>query len=122
MTKKKDVVAVNNLKYIKKRRMQKFQARIVDLHELRLDAQLFADGGGQLGVEAGEAAVGVGVVILKCCLKLRLRSDKLLKPQRPAISVADSCLSFCSSSAAFSSRVRLMYSVGVSPVRNVKTR
>ena len=27
MAKKKDVVTVNNLKYVKKRRMQKFQAR-----------------------------------------------------------------------------------------------
>ena len=34
----------------------------VDLHKLRLHAQLFADSSGQLGIKTGEVAIGIGVV------------------------------------------------------------
>ena len=48
------------------------------------------------------------IVILKCNLKLRLKSERLLKPQRRAISVAESSLFRFNNRAAFSIRVRLI--------------
>ncbi len=48
------------------------------------------------------------MVILKYCLKLRLNSERLLKPHRRAISVAESSLFLFNNCAAFSIRVRLI--------------